>query len=279
VTPTGQLELQELKLAAGQEWIDKSEAWRIVLLRKGAAYWLGTANPRAITEGEVLVITPNANAVVRASQLGEALLGWFPFDPKIVCGLFTMAERRWFEQAADRATDAVQYLPSTHPVARALTALLERAAAEPEVIKRAEALVIVLRLLAQNMPIEEPTASRPAAAHDRFYQIIAHMPDTELIRRSSEELAGLCGCTPRHFNRLFRAQFGQSPRARQTELRLLKARGLLESSEQPVAQIATECGYRSLSLFNSLFKRRFGFSPTEWRQRNMPASSGLKIEN
>jgi len=183
-----------------------------------------------------------------------------------------MAELRWFECAVERAPEPVQYLPSTHPVAKAFTALLERISVVPEIVQRAEALVIVLQFLALNLPPEEPTASRAAAAHERFSQIIAQMPDTELIRRSSEELAALCGCTPRHFNRLFRAQFGQSPRVRQTELRLLKASSLLQYSDQTIPHIAAECGYRSLSLFNSLFKRRFGFSPAEWRQRNATPS-------
>ena len=272
VTLTGQLQLQELKLAAGDEWIDKPEGWRLVLLHKGLAYWLGTSTPRAITEGEMLVIAPKVTGLIRASQLGEVQLRWFSFDPGIVCGLFTIAERQWLECAAGAVLDPVQFLPSTHPIAEAMTTFMERTRTEPMIIQRGEALLLALRLLAQSMPPVEPVGGRVAAAHDRFHQIIAQMPDTELIRRTSEELAALCGCTPRHFNRLFRAQFGQSPRVRQTELRLLKARSLLETGENTVPQIAAECGYRSLSLFNSLFKRRFGFSPSEWRLRNLPAA-------
>jgi len=272
VTLTGQLQLQELKLAAGDEWIEKPEGWRLVLLHKGLAYWLGTSKPRAITEGEMLVIAPRVTGLIRASQLAEVQLRWFSFDPSVVCGLFTMAERQWLESTAGGALDPVQFLPSTHPITEAMTTLSERTRAEPLIIQRGEALLLALRLLAQGIPPVESVVGRVAAAHDRFHQIVAQMPDTELIRRTSEELAGLCGCTPRHFNRLFRAQFGQSPRVRQTELRLLKARSLLESGENTVPQIAADCGYRSLSLFNSLFKRRFGFSPSEWRQRNLPAA-------
>jgi AraC-like DNA-binding protein len=277
VTATGQLQLHEHKLAPGQEWIDNSETWRVVLLRTGAAYWLDTARPRALTAGEVLVLAPRVGATIRASQLGDASLAWFPFDLTQVYGIFTMAERQWFECAAERGIDPTQFLPSTHPIAQAMRSLLDRTPAEPELIQRGEALVLALRVLAQNMPAQQPAPGRTAAAQDRFYQIIAHMPDSELIQRTCEELAGLCGCTSRHFNRLFRARFGQSPRVRQTELRLLKARALLESSGQPVAHIAVECGYRSLSLFNSLFKRRFGFSPSEWRQKAALAGAQPKL--
>jgi AraC-like DNA-binding protein len=35
-----------------------------------------------------------------------------------------------------------------------------------------------------------------------------------------------------------------------------------------VVEVALESGYKSLSLFNLMFTRRFGTSPGRWRQRN-----------
>src|SRR5260370_36369243 len=101
------------------------------------------------------------------------------------------------------------------------------------------------------------------------------MPDIETIRPTPEALAGLCGCSPRHFNRLFREHFGESPRARQTELRLLKARQLLGDADAKIIQVALDSGYHSLSLFNALFKRRFGMSPSAWRQKTARAGGTL----
>jgi len=80
-------------------------------------------------------------------------------------------------------------------------------------------------------------------------------------------LASLCGCSARHFNRLFRSCFGISVRARQTQLRLIKARQLLSETEKKVLEIALDSGYRNLSLFNLLFKRQFGMTPSESRRR------------
>jgi transcriptional regulator GlxA family with amidase domain len=111
-------------------------------------------------------------------------------------------------------------------------------------------------------------------APQRFRQLIASMPEGEFIHYSPEQLSRLCGCGTRHFNRLFHQQFGESPRARQTRLRLLKARNLLASSSAPVRQVALDCGYRSLSLFNSLFKKRFGLSPSEWREQESASRNG-----
>ena len=49
---------------------------------------------------------------------------------------------------------------------------------------------------------------------------------------------------------------------------MLKARQLLENLNLPVAKVATESGYHNLSLFNSLFRKRFGMTPGEWRKQN-----------
>jgi AraC-like DNA-binding protein len=259
------LRVTKLELAAGQEWIDEQSAWRIVRLRSGTAYWLDMANPRALTEGELLVMAPKCKGTIRASQLGEAVIDWFLFDPNLLCGFFTVAERHWFEHEASKIISPIQFLPSTHPVGKEMTALLERSSADPELIQRGQTLILAFRVLAPSLPVNGNMTQRAAAAEDRFRQLISRMPDTELIRHTSAELAQLCGCTPRHFNRLFRAQFGESPRARQTALRLLKARQLFDSADEDIAEIAKACGFRSLRLFNSLFRRRFGMNPSDWR--------------
>lgn len=266
----GHLRIDELRLEPGREWNDESCAWRFVRVRQGEAYWLDPAKPRLIAPGELLVLAPNVKGVIRASQLNEVVLDGFQFDPILLCGLFTVSERHLFETGGDSFIKPIQFLPSTHPVSQSMAALIGRLPGGHKVAERAELLVLALRVLAEAFPAVAPEAQKGSGAQDRFQEIITRMPDLELIDHTSEQLARLCGCTPRHFNRLFRAQFGESPRARQTELRLLKARHLLGSSEEKVTQIAAECGYGSLSLFNSLFRRRFGMSPSEWRQRTKP---------
>ena len=81
--------------------------------------------------------------------------------------------------------------------------------------------------------------------------------------RSLTELAGQLHCSERHFSRLFREEFNISLRARQTELRLQRARQLLTESDAKIINVAYESGYRHLGLFNALFKRRFGVTPSQ----------------
>ncbi|HYG36536.1 MAG TPA: helix-turn-helix transcriptional regulator [Clostridia bacterium] len=261
----GHLCVETIQLSPGQEWADEANAWRFVRLDSGSAYWLDTAKPRLLVEKEMLVVHPSQKAVIRASQLSPVELQAFAFAPDLLYGFFTLAERHCFETNGNSKSPPVQFLPSTHPLTQRFAALVSRPRQDPEMVRRAEVLGLAVAFFGDGLVGKPPEDGRNCSTHEKFYQIISRMPDLELIQHTPEQLARLCGCSPRHFNRLFRDHFGQSPRARQTELRLLKARQLLMSTDQKIIQVALDSGYRSLSLFNSLFKRRFGMSPSVWR--------------
>jgi hemolysin activation/secretion protein/AraC-like DNA-binding protein len=93
------------------------------------------------------------------------------------------------------------------------------------------------------------------------------MLEAELSGSSLGELAGQLHCSERHFSRLFREEFGLPLRARQIELRLQRARQLLADSDAKVISVAYDSGYRHLGLFNAMFKKRFGVTPSEWRRK------------
>jgi AraC-like DNA-binding protein len=266
VKTPGHLRIEEIKLSPSEELTDDSDAWRFLRLRGGAAYWLDTARPRLFSEGELLVLAPRIKAVLRASQLNEVTLDAFKFAPDLLFGFFTLAERHFLENRVANCAEPVLFLPSTHILAQRLAELASHHDPGQELAERTEVLGLAVAFLTEGLPRARPAPSQGLSVQARFQQIISHLPDIEMIHQTPEQLASLCGCSARHFNRLFRQYFGQSTRARQTELRLLRARQLLGDTDEKVTRIALESGYRSLSLFNSLFKRRFGITPSEWRQ-------------
>jgi len=70
----------------------------------------------------------------------------------------------------------------------------------------------------------------------------------KLATRSLPELAAQLHCSERHFSRLFREAFRISLRARQTELRLLRARQLLADADTKIINVAYDSGYRHLGF-------------------------------
>ena len=97
--------------------------------------------------------------------------------------------------------------------------------------------------------------------------MLSKMTEAELAEATLTDLAEQLHCSERHFSRLFREEFGVPLRTRQIELRLQRARQLLAESNAKIINVAHESGYRHLGLFNSMFKKRFGLTPSEWRQQ------------
>ena len=262
----GHLLIEPATLPPGGEWRAAAEGWYFLHLTRGAAYWLGSDRPRSLTEGEMMVVPPDSQGAVRASQIGPVVLHALRFVPDLLCGFFTLSERHFFESGT--MLKETQFLPSTHPVTQQFAALTQSLSSANSLMRRIQVLSLVAMVFDKDVARHQAPEQLGATALHRFTQLIADMPDTEIINHTPEQLARLCGCSPRHFNRLFRHHFGASARSRQTELRLLKARQLLCDSDSKIIQVAMESGYRNLSLFNSLFKRRFGTTPSAWRRKS-----------
>jgi hemolysin activation/secretion protein/AraC-like DNA-binding protein len=262
------LQIEEFPIAAGWEWQNASPTWRLLMIRSGAAYSLGEPEARQLEAGELLVVAPKLPVVIRASLLGTVTVAGISFDPELTCGVLTLLERQRLEQPAPKEHQ-VRFLPSTHRAATLMSELLATDGLGQNLRSRVGVLGIVAAALDDELKSGAPALSlQPKTALERFQELVGRMPDGEFIKHKPEELAHLCGCSPRHFGRLFHDYFGVSARERQTELRLLRARQLLSDSDEKVVQVAMESGYKNLSLFNSLFKRKFHMTPSEWRKKS-----------
>ena len=71
--------------------------------------------------------------------------------------------------------------------------------------------------------------------------------------------------SPAHFHRQFKALFRQTPMQFLQECRLVAAHTLLIRTEEPVTNICFLVGLESLGSFCSSFRKRFGYSPTQYR--------------
>jgi AraC-like DNA-binding protein len=111
-----------------------------------------------------------------------------------------------------------------------------------------------------------------ARTEDHMIQVFEKLSASELINLSVGELAERFNCSRRHLNRLFHQHFGVSVAALRMEMRMLKAISLLRDADVKIINVADQCGFNHLGLFNTCFKRRFGTSPGQWRKSSAPAA-------
>ena len=74
------------------------------------------------------------------------------------------------------------------------------------------------------------------------------------------------GIPERTLKRRFKTATGSTLIERVQDLRVEKAKRLLESSELPVEEVSVEAGYEDASFFRRLFRRRTGLAPTDYRR-------------
>lgn len=84
---------------------------------------------------------------------------------------------------------------------------------------------------------------------------------------SLESVAAHLGIHPAYLSRLFSRETGQSFVEYLSVRRLTVAKDLLSNLELTIDQVAARVGFRSASYFSTVFRRRFGQSPGEFRRQ------------
>ena len=83
-----------------------------------------------------------------------------------------------------------------------------------------------------------------------------------------KNIARLAHLSPFHFHRAFCAVFGETPHAYRTRRRLERASRLLKETDVPVTEVCLDTGFESVGSFSTLFRRRYGASPSEFRRKH-----------
>jgi AraC-like DNA-binding protein len=122
--------------------------------------------------------------------------------------------------------------------------------------------------LEQAQPDQDSHETVSSDSKMRLQLFLKQTPSSELLEMNFSELAQRTHCSSRHLGRIFHEMVGMSFGEKRAELRLERARELLATTNSKIVDVALESGYKSLSLFNMMFGRRFGISPGKWRQKH-----------
>ncbi|MCF7863774.1 MAG: AraC family transcriptional regulator [Kiritimatiellales bacterium] len=90
---------------------------------------------------------------------------------------------------------------------------------------------------------------------------------------SQAEIAQRVHLSPAAFSRLFKSTTGKCFMGVVNELRISQACRLLDETNRTISEIAFECGYETLSHFNSKFRKTMDMTPSEYR-RNLEGVRG-----
>jgi transcriptional regulator GlxA family with amidase domain len=95
-------------------------------------------------------------------------------------------------------------------------------------------------------------------------RVVAEHPEADLTVPVLAELASM---SERNFARAFKQEIGVTPGRYVEQVRLEAARRLLEDTSEPVAAVASSCGFGTAETMRRSFLRALGCAPAEYRRR------------
>ena len=108
----------------------------------------------------------------------------------------------------------------------------------------------------------------------RINRVKLHIDNNINKNLSISELARVANFSAYHFHRLFSAFTGETLKGYVARIKLEKAAGmLLMYPEMTVSEISEHCGYNNLSVFCRNFKKRFGLSSEDYRNKRFEEKS------
>lgn len=275
-TPT----LQQRAVLCGGGYAHHAEAvmpLSVKSFRGGTAHYATARGRYAVDEGSWLIINDQERYTIdfRSETLMHSTVVFFPSGwVDTVARVYREREERLLDEPA--ATGAPVWFLETVmpgddevcPRLRVLdTACRGRTVSEDWLEERLRELLSVMILSQRDhrRRADRIPAARPATREELYRRVCRgrdFLGATALTAPRLTEAAQAASLSVFHFQRSFKAAFGETPHQFTTERPLTHARRLLETTDTAATEVAAAVGYESYSAFHAAYRRRYAESPS-----------------
>jgi AraC-like DNA-binding protein len=260
------LSLQLIRLNPTEQWVNQGKDLCFIFPRGGVGRYVSGSVDRRLHPGDVLVASQSSAGHLSVHDKTELAFWCFSLSLEHLYPLFAAPEISIL-QAVTEALRPCKIYPASMPLAGECHRLLREVPPQFDLDHRAQLLRVAGAILAPEFKnVRHHRVAGYIRPDEHLIQVFERLSVNEMLGLSVNELAGKFGCSRRHLNRLFHQHFGLSIAGLRMEMRLLKAVSLLRDPHAKIINVAEQCGFNHLGLFNTCFKRRFGTSPGQWRK-------------
>lgn len=127
------------------------------------------------------------------------------------------------------------------------------------------------RVRPRDEPQRAPVTARIGGGSAKLGEAVALMEANLGEPLPTEDIARLVGVSRRQLERLFKQHLDALPSRYYADLRLQRARRLLQQTHQSILQIGLACGFSSGSHFSNAYRAHYGRTPREERSQRAAA--------
>jgi AraC family transcriptional regulator len=272
--------LQQRAILCGGGYAHHAEAvmpLSVKSFRGGTAHYATARGRYAVDEGSWLIINDQERYTIdfRSETLMHSTVVFFPAGwADTVARVHREREERLLDEPAANGAP-VWFLETVMPGddevcprLRALdTACRGHAVPEDWLEERLRELLsaMILSQRDHRRRADRIPAARPATREELYRRVCRgrdYLGATALTAPGLAEAARAASLSVFHFQRSFKAAFGETPHQFTTERRLAHARRLLETTDTAATEVAAAVGYESYSAFHAAYRRRYAESPS-----------------
>ena len=262
------LTMQTGRLKPAEKWACDGDELYLIFPEAGVGQLNSFSKNLRVAAGDMIALSGRAAAKLQMLDEGddkELIFKWFSASLDSLFPLFAPGEVCFLQNVTQEFRTPKVY-PKGNLLAANCRQMMRELGEKLDLVHRSHLLKVVAHLLSSELKFwEQKQTGVGDSADDHMLRVFEQLSSHELLNLSVEELADKFGCSRRHLSRLFHQRFGLSVATLRMEMRLLKASSLLRDPGVKVINVAEQCGFNHLGLFNTCFKRRFGSTPGVWR--------------
>lgn len=246
--------------------------WTLVYIRRGIGMYLLDSDLRPINQGDIIVLPPKISYSFCAEELGDeynvnvdAVV--LRFDNTWLTNLLSV-----FSSMRDvvlRVREIADPYAIEGPKWMKMSSLFDELA----VAESSRAAVIVLQILElisspnDMIKIRQVSLLQGLSLDEKREKIDRYVSTHLFTKITLEDISEYLDMNRTYFCMFFKKHYGKGFSDYLNDMRVDKAASLLLQEDMSIADIARDCGFKTVPYFNRAFKRSKGLTPGEYRKR------------
>lgn len=239
--------------------------YELTFIESGAGKRYVGNNISAFQEGDLVLLGPGLPHTWCGNAGHKCIAHIVQFRPSVMETFRTLPEFREISQLCGHAEKGLVFKPGKNRKVLTLVRDLQRTSGPQQVIVFLQLFNILCTLPRQVISEKEPHY-RPGKTDNREFRTMHYIQRNWNKDLSIPGISKQLGLTDTAFCHFFKRMTGKTFSDIVNDIRVTQACNMLLDGDDPIPVTASRCGFRNLSYFNRVFRKKTGVTPFAFRK-------------